>query len=501
MKLQKIEIETFRHLTNVNFSFGKHLTIIAGSNGTGKTSVLGLIGHVFKYPSKFKTVIGTQLSTKFSEVFRFSPAKDYQSVYKYKIYFLDGTYRPGESRLTQDRYRIDVGGRVRGGGKIKCPVIYLSLKRLMPLADESWITMGSLDQLTAAQKEKYKSIYNEIFASSTAISPLHTVSNNKNSYSPVTSSYDAYGISAGQDNIGQLILALLEFRRLKENFPDYSGGVLLVDELDATLYPASQKNLLRVMLSEARDLSLQIIFTTHSSDILNHVNSRSGSYLKHDTNFVGLSNATGAVVVKEGYSALQAILADINHEAIRNLAPRKINVYFEDNEACIFYRNILKYFNLSLQLEFKPISLSSGTYKTLIENGFEELFKSIVVLDGDYRTAMTNTRSGNVIFLPGNVRPENVIRDFLLNLSDSDEFWTNENQYTKRVFLQNLHDVKDNRESMKRWFNAQAEFWGNDCERLFNRWKADNLQDCISIRLETRRLVNKILDEYHTFIV
>ncbi len=502
MNLKRIEIEFFRHLNNINFNFGKHITVIAGSNGTGKTSILGLIGHVFKYPSEFKTVYGKPLVTKFSEVFKFSPDKDFSQNYRYKVEFTHSVTRTAESRLlSQNRYRIDVGGRIRGGGKIKCPVIYLSLRRLLPLADENWVTMGSVDHLTPSQKARYKHLYNDIFASSHEIKPLHTLTTNKNTYSPVGTNYDSYGISAGQDNIGQIILALLEFRKLKEDDSvEYEGGLLLVDELDATLYPASQKNLLKVISQEAIQLDLQVVFTTHSSDLLNYLNSRNGSYLKNITNFVGLSNATGITIVKEGNNELRSVLADLNHEAIQTLQPRKVNVYFEDNEGCIFYRNILRGFSVEADLDFKPISLSSGTYKTLIQNGFEEFFKSLVVLDGDFRVGMASLTNKNVIFLPGTLRPENIIKDFLSSLAESDEFWINDHQYTKRVFIQSLQGVQDERSAMKRWFNSQLVFWGSDGDRLFNRWKAENLIECIQIRLETRRLVNKILLEYHSYI-
>ena len=48
--------------------------------------------------------------------------------------------------------------------------------------------------------------------------------------------------------MGKIILALLSFKRLKEKYPKgYKGGILLIDELDATMYPGSQERLLRVL--------------------------------------------------------------------------------------------------------------------------------------------------------------------------------------------------------------------------------------------------------------
>jgi AAA15 family ATPase/GTPase len=503
MIIKKVEIENFRHLNNLNFNLGKHITVIAGGNGTGKTSILGLIGHIFKYGITYQTIVKQRFETKFSEVFRFSPNTEVNKVYKYKIIFENGISKSAESRtITENnstRFRIDVGGRVQGGGKIKHPVIYLSLRRLLPLAqeDENRIIIGSIDELSVDYKDLYKTYYNQIFSTNEEIVPEHTKSYYKNSYSPTCSQYDSHGISAGQDNIGQIILALLSFKKLKETVSDYEGGVLLIDEIDSTLYPAAQKNLLKLLLIKARELDLQVIFTTHSSDLLNFLASQNGSIFKHDSNFVSLSNSLGSVKVKEGFAELSSLLADLNHEALRAIKPKRINVYFEDNEARIFYKNLISDLQFDCEIVLKNLSLSCGTYKTLLEKGFEEFTKSIVVLDGDFRTNFPMHLSDNVIFLPNNYRPENVVKDFLNSLPETDSFWDNTSKYTKRVFNQNIDGVNDNREDMKRWFNSQIDYWGVDGENLFHRWKELNQSDLNQITSRTTSIVNRILDNYY----
>lgn len=59
---------------------------------------------------------------------------------------------------------------------------------------------------------------------------------------------------------------------LKEKYPDdYKGGILAIDELDATMYPASQKELLAVLRKYSSRLNLQVFFTTHSLSLLESV--------------------------------------------------------------------------------------------------------------------------------------------------------------------------------------------------------------------------------------
>lgn len=48
----------------------------------------------------------------------------------------------------------------------------------------------------------------------------------------------------------------------------YKGGILAIDEMDATMYPASQVELLKILRKYASKLNLQILFTTHSMSLL-----------------------------------------------------------------------------------------------------------------------------------------------------------------------------------------------------------------------------------------
>ena len=43
MKLSRMKIENFRKLSDIEFEFGKKITVISGINGIGKSSLLALI--------------------------------------------------------------------------------------------------------------------------------------------------------------------------------------------------------------------------------------------------------------------------------------------------------------------------------------------------------------------------------------------------------------------------------------------------------------------------
>ena len=86
MKITKLIIKNFRHLHNLELRFGERITAIAGQNSTGKSSILGLVGHVFTFPSAYKTLNEKQFATQYSEIFSFSyPNYDKPKDYDYIV--------------------------------------------------------------------------------------------------------------------------------------------------------------------------------------------------------------------------------------------------------------------------------------------------------------------------------------------------------------------------------------------------------------------------------
>ena len=49
VKIDKISIEQFRHFEDVEFEIGKNITLIAGQNGTSKSTLLGMLCQPFSF--------------------------------------------------------------------------------------------------------------------------------------------------------------------------------------------------------------------------------------------------------------------------------------------------------------------------------------------------------------------------------------------------------------------------------------------------------------------
>lgn len=303
MIIKSVEIEKFRSFQNVSFNLGKRITAIAGRNATQKTTVLGMIGQPFTISKEHpmhgcKTIDGYNFKSQFGEKFKISRTHDPVGAHKWtlnlhrnvhtKEYFkVESIARRQSGRETTLRF-WNAESRARGAGYVQLPVYYLSLSRLFPIG-ESGKTQSVAPQLTPQELEycirNYRSILS-IQDNSTSASVGMEKGSSSRVFTGVSDRiHDIFTNSAGESNITRILLAVLSFKRIKEQFPrEYKGGILLIDEIDATLYGYSQQKLVDYLFAAAEECQIQIVFTTHSPIILKSVNKK----LRDDVQRIGM---------------------------------------------------------------------------------------------------------------------------------------------------------------------------------------------------------------------
>ena len=255
MIIKEIEIEKFRAFSNVSFSLGKRITAIAGRNATQKTTVLGMIGQPFTISKDHlmygcKTVDGYNFRSQFREKFKISPEYDIIGEHKWKLIFHNGIYENNyysvhsisrSQKGSQPVLRFwNAESRARGAGFVQLPVYFLSLSRLFPIGET-----GKTKNMTISLSENEKKYCIDNYKTILSIQSSNddaTVGAQKGTASRVfagvsDNTHDIFTNSAGEGNITKIILAVLSFKRLKEQYgKDYKGGLLLIEELDATVY-------------------------------------------------------------------------------------------------------------------------------------------------------------------------------------------------------------------------------------------------------------------------
>lgn len=445
MIIRSIKIDEFRAFSNVEVQLGKRITAIAGRNATQKTTILGLISQPFTiskgspmYGSK--TVDGYNFKSQFKEKFKLSPKHDVVGKHNWELRLYRGVYKQDYFKVTSIarkengkeslRFWNAEGGRSSGSGYIQVPVYFLSLSRLFPIGEarktkreatsftpeETAFCLKNYREILSIQEIKKDITAKVDIEKGTAVRTFAGVSD---------LSHDILTNSAGEGNVMKIILAVLSFQRLKNRYStSYKGGILLIDELDATLHSFSQKMLVDFLYKSALDYQIQVVFTTHSPIILDYVSRKQVSwgrehpseawhdwaivhlepnYHSDNTRFIEAKNVTTRSEMLSVQSMMDLTYSQEEH----------IHVYCEDHLAMSFVDYVLqKHLKITPKhyLEFIDINLGWPNYLLLARRKIPEFTNNLIILDADVaenydfkksdENQKTFKNSGNFLMLP-----------------------------------------------------------------------------------------------------
>lgn len=513
--LKEISIHKYRGFKDVSFKIGTNLTVIAGQNGTQKTTLLGMLTQLFTLDPKSpmggeKPLIGGNYRSDFVNKFKFSPIFDKAGDHEWTLRFegMDDFTATSIWRKKEDgTIRFwQKGTHAAGSGYIQYPVLYLSLRRLFPIGEDIKVGESHAVELSDAEKKEYKRFHDDVlFNVYEEAQPLYLEGLEKKTIGVNTSTYDWRSNSAGQDNLGKIVLALFSFRRLKERYPnDYKGGILAIDELDTTLFPASQIKILKSLLSYASKLKVQIIFTTHSLTLIKEAcqlqeECESSKVRKGQVNVIFLIREDDHINIKErvGYGTIENNLC----VSLAEKPNTKVNVYTEDNEGWLFVYNMVppKYKSIIKHVKAK---LGYKEYINLIEAKIPSFYppEGLVILDGDVeKNEHYNHVASKLILLPGPKSPEHLVADWINGLSDRDPFWKAINvDYTRQFCFQDYHynDLTD-RAKAKAWFQSQCvkDVWGTTAHKMMKHWKKSHQAEVKAFVEDFKRMIGRIIKE------
>lgn len=521
MIIEHLHVKKFRAFDDVGFPLGKQLTLIAGQNGTQKTTVLGILTQAFTIGKDSplngaKPLCGGTYRSMFSDKFKlsdkFDKPKEHEWTLKLSLqeepFVMESMARDqtsGSIRFWQK------GKRGKGDGYFQLPVIYLSLKRLIPIGEDKKLSQDTQIELNDKEKQLFERAYKDILISTDHINSIDPLtSSHKNTAGVSCDSYDWKTNSAGQDNVGKILLAVLSFKRLKDDYPDdYKGGIIAIDEIDATLYPGSQVKLIKNLFKFAANYNIQFIATTHSLTMIKEVDKLVNDPKRRAqvTNiFLRKVNSNVVADINLPYAAIKN---NLNVSLGNNKIP-KIPIYTEDPETIDFAKAAL---GTKFQyIEFKDCKLGCSQFIDLIERKVDSFLfpSSIIILDGDvvdtkpYKKYLKKRLQKNIVLLPGTVNPETVLAEYLSGLDDTDHFWTPTNPnmtYTKQLCFSNykLDEIKSDRDKAKAWYNEQKDTgaWGaRNASKIFKKWFEAHPEEKQNFVGNFEELYNLVAKEY-----
>ena len=263
---KELYIANFRKLKDLSIKLGKNITVFSGINGVGKSNIISLIAMSFG--ASGTRIVGGRLFPHFDEYFIITEDEfNKQKSDKYLAYLKISANEDCIQKRLGLKNDIDRGRGVRvlpratnhftpdltqtevinetkckyniGDSKrVPIPTIFISLSRLFPMGE------ATLDEQTVREDneiirkgiiDRYIEWYNEVLPNSIDVQNCITskIKKNVNSNGRIHVELvdsNARTQSMGEDNLGTIISALVDFYYLKEKQGDeYNGGILCID--------------------------------------------------------------------------------------------------------------------------------------------------------------------------------------------------------------------------------------------------------------------------------
>lgn len=545
IKPTELILENFRNFRDVSIPLGKKITIVSGVNGVGKSNILSLIASGSGINKK--SSLGSNFQPEFLDFFNIDKTEEYKN---YKIYlkyeqsnksitltkrisFKDDTRTnrgiriiPRTTNKYLDGYTIKKAEEeaksnfgVGGAGRVKIPTIYLSLSRLYPLGENKDLThISKIKENNPFAKEEMLNIYREWYNSiipgsiklSNEISIIEKKACPRSSLHMEIEGTPALSQSIGQDNIGNIISALIDIYLLSKE-SDYKGALLCIDEIDVSLHPDTQIRLFELLKKLCNEISLQVIVSTHSLTILKE-SLKQEQKNSLDTKVIYLKNPSMPIVAS--YNSYELLKNDMFNKI--NFQKTLPKIYFEDyvgqqlfiqhvnalrniieltkkSSDATYFRNfenisnhdairkkILEFEDIAnIKEKLKPVVTHCGCNELMNISEADEYFNRVIIfLDGDARLKekSQNPRikdylkmnfnpkekglndrqhKPNLVFAPGYFAPESylyrIIYELINNQTKYIDFWRGVDQ-TEEITLYTSDKIKNMFENLKEDF-------------------------------------------------
>lgn len=389
----ELNLKEFRCFRDVTIKLGRKITVISGQNGVGKSNILSLIASASGIHKK--SSLGGKFQPEFYDFFNIDPNEPFDT---YKLYvrycennkthaltkrlsFKDDTAdgrgiriiprTSGENGVgikeAEKNAKINYG--VGGAGRVLKPTIYLSISRLYPLGEKKdSVTVKTLGKQNALYQKKanekfqewYSAVIPNVLERQGELSVIEKGASARASLHVKMEKIPTLSQSVGQDNIGNIISALVDIYMLSQE-QDYAGALICIDEVDVSLHPDTQIKLLDLLRKLADELNIQFIVSTHSLTILKEMLKKEK---KQPDNYsvVYLKNPSAPYVT--GVKTYEMLKADLFGSM--TFKHPQLKIYFEDDIG-------KKVFDLLIHaLELQESRLASNNATALLRNAGNE---------------------------------------------------------------------------------------------------------------------------------
>ena len=412
--LSEIRLDGIRGFNNLRVVFDYPVSVIAGGNTTGKSTVLFATACAYKVPGAgVKDYVPSTLFPDYRPKFGERTDIRQEITIEFNYLTLDGPLsmrwrrakgwnrsflgrknaaQPERQLYLRTLSNLSNPSEVRG---------VLSMSRLKSQPDEIPLTAAQIE--FAHQMLPFR--YSEV---------VDLSSGNKNLL---------FAAQEGGATYSELHMAAGEraILRLSQEITQLNGALVLIDEVEAGLHPWVQQLLMLHLQQLALRNDLQIIVTSHSPVVLDSVPLNGKIFLDRD-------ESSGQVVVRPAYR-------DLIQNALYGRSNEMLKLLCEDEIAEGILEGVFDFLLPQERIKWESVHIGHDTgasefpmYATSLAK-FGQIQDTVFILDGDQRGGEIEGKiidaagrgvNISILFLPGNDVPENWILERLRSIPDDD---------------------------------------------------------------------------------
>lgn len=409
---KKIKFERFRHIEGLSVEFRNPITIISGSNKSGKTTILLSIA-CSHYNFKRRNVSNGSLErNRWGDIMRFTKFDKQIQDWTYYVDYREGA-RSIINKRGQRKYLTNKwNGVAKKESQIGTPtqhkpdggrsVILIDLERIVPgrgVSSSFYNKIKNTEVSTELSSIKidYLSYVLEVVYEVGSI--LKSSDKEVFEFKSNDHRYSSFNTASGEDVLSRIISDIVDTD---------NNSLILIEEIEIGLHPKIQRRLMDIIYHEAKKNKKQFIITTHSPTVLSSVDTSSRIFIEKTNN---------------GFRTINEISVNAAFSKMDSLSYPLINLFVEDIIAEKITKKIIeeieKGLNLSGFNELVNIIISgpaNDTYLNFKVHQRTYMTKSIergyaCILDGDMRNKRKNNdlqypEEDGLFFLYSNDSPE-----------------------------------------------------------------------------------------------
>ena len=395
--LEEVQLHGIRGIDNLRVTFDYPVSVIAGANGSGKSTVLFAAACAYSVPSA--GVRDFVPSTLFPD-YRPKVGERRDEREEALIHF---DYSTPTGRMAM-RWRRGKGWNrsFLGRKAASQPERKVYLRTLSNLSNPSEVRgVLSMSHLSTAPEETPMTASQIHFAQQILPFRYDEIVNLSSGSKNLLFAEQSVGVTYSELHMAAGERAIL---RLSREIAQLQDALVLIDEVEAGLHPWVQQLLMLQLQQVALRNNLQVIVTTHSQSVLDSVPDNARIFLDRDQE--------GRVTVCPAYR-------DVIQNALYGRSRSALNLLCEDDAAEGIVRGVLDVLlpKEGMNLESVRIGRNTGadefpTHAAAFRK-FGQIRGFVFVLDGDKRDGDVEQKIKNqagtdvpVLFLPGSIPPE-----------------------------------------------------------------------------------------------